>query len=170
MVKTWLDSYRASKSAGLLSLSPFELKCECGAPVHYDYSTVMEATVRRILERPGCKVIVASNPREQPPNDLHGYLVYERDVQVPVYRPPRYQLELEDTTSPLVHYILVKKIYRGFHIARDLLASAGIDPQAHFLYTCSTAISEQIKVKKREKGQWHAEWAPLCVRFTKETS
>lgn len=167
IIKTWLDSYRSSKSAGLLSLTPLELKCECGAPVHYDYVSVMRVTIQNILRRPGVEVIVASNPREQPPNDLHGYIVFERKVQVPVYRPPRYQLELEDSDSPLVHYVLVKKLYRGFGIARALFIKAGIDPGAHFLYTCSTPLSVQVdKAHKIPK----AEWNPLCARFAKETS
>ena len=96
VVKTWIDSYRGSKTSGILSLSPFELKCECGAPIHYDFEAVMTATIARILNNPDVQVIVAANPRAPENVDLHGYIVVEKDPQVPVYRPPLFELERRD--------------------------------------------------------------------------
>jgi len=166
VVKTWLDSYRASHTAGLLSLTPHLEPCaHCGNWVDYGYHAVMAKIIRRILERPGVEVLVAANPRALPPNDLHGYIIVERDVKVPFYRPPHYALELRDTDAPLVHYVLVKKIYRNFKLARALFEAAGVDPTKPFLSTCTTPISESIRKAHKIPGN---EWSPLCVRFMKD--
>jgi hypothetical protein len=168
ITKTWLESYRSSKSNGLLSIDPLTLHCPtCNEPLGYDYKTVMNIVVRRILARPGVTVLVAANPREKPPIDLHGWIAVEEKANVPVYRPPRYELEVHTSEVPLVHYVYVKKAYRGFGLARSLFAKAGVDPTQHFLYTCSTSLS--VQVEKAFKIP-RAEWMPACVRFTKETS
>ena len=167
VVKTWLDSYRASHSAGLLSLSPHVESCEaCAGPVDYGYAAVMRRIVQRILARPGVSVWVAANPRALPPNDLHGWLVAEKEANVPVYRPPRYQLEVQVSPDPLVHYVYVKKIYRELGLARALFQAAGVDPRKRFLYTCHTSLS--VAVEKAGKVP-RSEWAPMSARFTKET-
>ena len=168
VLKTWLDSHRSSHSAGLLSLSPHVEHCPtCNEPMSYDYNTVMTHIVRRILSRPGVEVFVASNPRELPPNDLHGWLAVEHGANIPVYRPPQYKLEVRVSPDPLVHYVFVKKIYREHGIARALFKAAGVDPRQRFIYTCHTALS--VAVEKAGKVP-RAEWAPLSARFTKETS
>lgn len=168
IVKTWLDSYRSSHSSGLLSLSPHIEKCPtCSEPLDYGYTAVMGRVVVRILNRPGTKAFVASNPREQPPNDLHGWIVVEEGANIPSYKPPRYKLEVKVSPDPLVHYCYVKKLYRELGVAKKLFAAAGVDPRQRFLYTCHTALS--VAVEKAGKIP-RAEWAPLSARFTKETS
>lgn len=167
VVKSWLSSYRTSKSNGLLSLEPLSVHCPtCHEAIGYDYESVMNYVIRRILARPGVQILLAANPRERPPLDLHGFVIVEEGANVPTYRPPRYQLEVQTATVPLVHYVYVKKIYRGLGLARALFAKAGVDPQQRFLYTCSTPLSVQIE--KAHKVPL-AEWTPACVRFAKET-
>jgi hypothetical protein len=166
VLKTWLDSYRASHTSGLLSLTPHLEPCiHCNGYTDYGYHAVMAKVIRRILERPNVEVLVAANPRAQPPNDLHGYVIVERGALVPYYKPPRYELELRKSDAPLVHYVLVKKIYRDFKLARALFAAAGVDPTKRFLFTCTTPISESIRKAHKIPG---GEWSPLCARFTKE--
>lgn len=167
VVKTWIDSFKGSKTSGILQLSPFVLSCECGAPIHYDFNAVMSATITRILGRSGVEIMVASNPRGGERTDLHGYIVIERSPQVPVYRPPLFELERVSSSLVLVHYVFVKKVYRNLGLARALFKSVGVNPEEHFLYSCSTPLS--IQIEKNWKIP-RAEWAPHCARFTKETS
>jgi hypothetical protein len=168
IVNTWLASYRDSKTSGLLSAEPLDVHCPtCHEAIGYDYQRIMDFTVRRILARPGIKVFVASNPREKPPLDLHGWIAVEDGANVPLRHPPRYELEIVRSDAPLVHYVYVKKPYRGFKIARSLFKAAGVDPQKKLLYTCSTPISAQI-LKVRPLKLPHAEWMPACVRYAKE--
>lgn len=168
VIKTWLDSYRSSHSSGLLSLSPHTEHCPtCSESIHYDYATVMALIVRRILARSGVSVFVAVNPREKPPNDLHGWIAVEEGANIPSYKPPRYKLEVKVSPDPLVHYVYVKKLYRELGVAKALFHAARINPRDRFIYTCHTALS--VAVEKAGKIP-RAEWAPLSARFTKETS
>lgn len=166
VIKSWLDTYRASKSSGLLSLTPHVEHCPtCNEEIDFGYVRVMGMLIERILRRPDVDVLVASNPREKPPLDLHGFIVVERNVQVPVYRPPLYKPEIEPTDAPLVHYVAVKKIYRRHGIAKALFKAAKIDPRAEYLYTCHTPGSVELE---RAGKMPRAKWNPLCARFEKK--
>lgn len=168
IVKTWLDSYRVAHSAGLLSLAEhFEPCPTCLCSVDYSYASVMEKIIRRILRRPGVQVWVASNPREAPPLDLHGWAAVETGANIPVYKPPRYELQVQVSPDPLVHYVFVKKIYREQHLGTSLLRAAGVDSRKRFLYTCHTALS--VALERTGKIPL-AVWAPLSARFEKGTS
>lgn len=162
VIKSWIDSYKSSKSAGILMNQPFEV-----GGVAYDFEAVMGATIGRLLDVEGVHVLVASNPLVLPPKDVHGFLVYELRPQITSYRPPSYVRERHSSPLPLIHYVFMKKIYRGFGIARALLRAAGIKPDEPFLYSCSTAISEQIKKANKIP---RAQWEPSCARYLKETS
>lgn len=162
VIKSWIDSYRSSKSAGILMNQPFEV-----GGVAYDFEAVMNATIGRLLDAEGVHVIVASNPLVLPPKDVHGFLVYEVAPQVTTYRYPSYERVRTSSALPLVHYCFMKKIYRGFGIARALFRAAQINPDEPFLYTCSTGISEQIKKANKIP---RAQWEPSCARYVKETS
>jgi len=162
VIKSWIDSYKASKSAGMLMNQPFQV-----GGVDLDFEAVMTATIGRLIDAPDVHVLVASNPLVLPPKDVHGFLVYELRPQITSYRPPLYVRERQASPLPLVHYVFMKKIYRGFGIARALLRAAGIKPDEPFLYTCSTAISEQIKKANKIP---RAHWEPSCARYVKETS
>lgn len=166
VVKSWLDSYRSSKSNGFLVNTPFSLPCSCGLAHHYDYATVMKATIERLIHQPDVHIIVATDPFALPPNDLFGFIVHEKDPQIAVYPPPHYHRVLETSPLSLVHYIFVKKTFRGFGIARALFRAAGVDPLEPFLYTCSTPLS--VEIEKARKIP-RAKWEPSCARFEKET-
>lgn len=162
VIKSWIDSYKSSKSAGMLMNQPFEV-----GGVYLDFEAVMTATIGRLLDAPDVHVLVASNPLVLPPKDVHGFLVYELRPQITLYRYPSYVRERQSSPLPLVHYVFLKKIYRGFGIARALFRAAGIKPDEPFLYTCSTAISEQVKKANKIP---RALWEPSCARYVKETS
>lgn len=170
VMKTWMDSYRTSHSGGILSITPLEAPCaSCGAAVGYHYAAVMPLTLKAILARPGVRVLVAANPRADALSNIHGYIVVEDGAQLPSYRPPKFELQLKRADVPLVHYVLVKKIYRGFGIARDLFVAAGVS-ERHFYYTCTTPSSESIRKTRIKAGKPFGEWQPLSARFAKETS
>lgn len=168
VMKSWIDTYRSADAAGMLSISPLQVPCKgCGALQGYDYATVMAWTITKLLQRPGLKVLVAANPRARPPNDLHGFIVYEMLANVPTYRPPLYELVIRVSSDPLVHYVVVKKIYRKLGIGRALFKAAGIDPSRPFLHTCHTPALSALQREGKVPG---AIWAPASARFEKETS
>lgn len=175
VVSSWTSSYKSAHAAGILSITPLDVPCKsCGAPQPYDYEAVMGHTIRNLLARPGLEVWVAANPRARAPHNLHGYLVCERDANVPSYTWPSFELVVKRSPHPLIHYVLVKQTYRGFGLARALLAAAGIDPTRQFLYTCKTPAVAQLEgvVKGELKNPNkipNARWSPLCVRFAKES-
>lgn len=161
VIKSWIDSYKQSKSAGILMNQPFEV-----GGVAFDFEAVMGATIGRLLDVEGVHVLVASNPLVLPPKDVHGFLVYEESPQITLYKYPSYERVRTRSKLPLVHYVFMKKIYRGFGIAKSLFRAAGIKADEPFLYTCSTAISEQIKKANKIP---RAQWEPSCARYAKET-
>lgn len=167
VVKSWLDSYRPSHSAGMLSNTPVITHCRCGAEIDVSFASVMPPTVLHLLARKNVTTYVAADDTMMPPNNLLGFLVVERNPQVPAYKPPLFKLELRTSPHPLVHYVLVKKTFRGWGVARALFKAAGVDPAAEFLYTCTTPISESIRKARKVP---RAIWEPSCARFTHETS
>lgn len=168
VLRAWSDSYRPSHSSGLLSLSALHGTCEnCGHSVPYDYAAVMKVTLANILARDGLRIWVAKNPRAAPPNDVHGFIVVEKDANIPKYEPPDYTLRIEHSLDPLVHFIYVKKLYRNLGMARALFKAADVDPRGRFLYSCTTASSVSCdRAGKIPLGVW----APMSARFSKETS
>lgn len=167
IIKTWIDSYKGSHGAGILSIPELAMPCECGKPIRYDFEAVMEVTLAHLLQRPGLTAWVAYKPRERPPHDLYGYLVSETEPNVPTYvrgTGGEYVLQVDSSTEPLVHFIFIKRTFRGFGIARALFTVAGIDPSKPFLYTCKTP-----NVSKLEKAGLipSARWFPLSARFNK---
>jgi hypothetical protein len=168
VIKSWIDSYRASKSAGILSISRITRVCSCGQWHELDYKSVMEPTLDALIHRPNVRVLIAADPMLLPPRDLHGYIVVEDGVEVPVYRPPLFRLELEPCDVPVVHYVLVKRNHRQFGIASALFRAAGVDVTRHFYYSCTTPISVQIEKAMKKQGKpFGGEWNPSCARFVK---
>jgi hypothetical protein len=167
IIRTWIDSFKGSHGAGILSIHELAVPCSCGKPIRYDFGAVMEVTLANLLQRPGLTTWVAHNPRERPPHDLYGYLVSETEPNVPTYvrgADGESVLKVETSPEPLVHFVFVKRIYREMGIARALFHRAGIDPRAPYLYTCKTP-----NVSKLEKAgvMPNARWFPLSARFTR---
>ncbi len=171
IIRSWIDSFKGAHGAGILSIPEFAVPCECGRPIRYDFSAVMEVTLARLLQRPGLTTWVAYNPRERAPHDLYGFVVSETGANVPSYVPrgrgAEYELQVATSTEPLIHFVFVKRTYRQLGIARALLQAAGIDPAQPFLYSCKTPV-----VSKLEKAglMASARWFPLSARFPKEES
>lgn len=189
VVSSWTSSYKSAHAAGILSITPLAVPCaSCGAPQDYDFSTVMGHTIRNLLQRPGLEVWVAVNPRARADKRLHGYLVVERDANIPSYEWPTFERRIKHAKELLIHFVFVKQTYRGFGIARALVEAAGlkvdsfIDDEGKarsvihspFLYTCKTPAVGQLEGV--EKGRLvrankipRARWSPLSVRFAKES-
>lgn len=166
IVKMWLDSYRSSKSAGILSNSPITHLCKCGEEISLGYTEVMRGTLSKLLRRSDVRVLVAADPMLLPPRDLHGFIVVEDGVEVPTY--PNGRMRMKIAEQPVIHYLLVKQNHRNFGIATALVQAAGVDLARHFYYSCTTPISVQIEKAMKKAGKpFGGEWAPSCARFEK---
>jgi GNAT superfamily N-acetyltransferase len=169
IIRSWIDSYKGAHGAGILSIPEFAIPCECGKPIRYDFSAVMEVTLAKLLTRPGLTTWVAHNPRERAPHDLYGYIVSETGANVPTYVPVGdgdFKLVIERSSGPLVHFIFIKRDYRKIGIGRALFKAAGIDPAKPYLYTCRTA--NIAKLEKAGVVHRDARWFPLSARFDKD--
>jgi hypothetical protein len=168
LIRTWIESFKAAHGAGILRIDQLTVPCECGRPIRYDFSAVMEVTLASLLQRPGVTTWMAYHPHEQPPNDLYGYLVSETGANVPSYvrgEDGESRLEVATSELPLIHYVFVKRYARERGIARALFAAAGIDPDSAYLYTCKT--SNLSRLEARGKIPRDSRWFPLSVRFAK---
>jgi len=137
VVEGFLDSYRTSHAAGLISMERWH--------------DVMKNEWMTILARPGTEVFVAYCPDEKGTmSDLYGYIVVERSY------------EHKGEPMPFVVYIYVKHSFRkkGWHIFSGLFKAAEIDPSEPFHYACKTAAVSRLKPKTPK-----AQWKPLAMRF-----
>ena len=126
----WLDSWRLAHAAGTI---PMDL-----------YSSVYTETIRRLLLRPDCDVVVAHRPDEAPgAADLYGFLCAERTVR-----------------GPVVHYVYVREAQRRQGIARGMFEAAAIDLAAPLVYTHRTAVVLRLR-GKMPRGRYD----PLAARF-----
>jgi GNAT superfamily N-acetyltransferase len=152
VIGSWIASYRCAHAAGLISMD--------------DWRDIMQVQITKVLDRSGCRVVVAYNPDEDDKRlDLHGWICFERNYLVPTRtrnKAGRYEEELKPSPEPLCHYIFLKQAYRRAGLARQLFAAADIDLQKPFAYTCRTSI-----VSKAGHLIPRASWRPLIARFPK---
>jgi hypothetical protein len=127
VVTSFLDSTRAMFTAGLIQMD--------------DWWDVMQPQARKLFARPGCSVVVAYKPGEDPPFDIYGWLAHETGHP-----------------WPMVVYTFVKRSYRDMGIARRLFAEAGINPAGPFRH--ATWMDRELAAKVPR-----ARWSPLTVRF-----
>lgn len=153
VVDSWLRSYRASYSSGIIAIR--------------DWVPIMTNQIRQILARPGVDLICAANPNADPESkrDVHGWLAFERGFEEMerVRKNGRWMDELRVSERPLVHYVYVKSAYRGQGIARGLFQAADINPIYPFLYTCKTPCVSRIS-RKIPGGEWN----PLIARYPRK--
>lgn len=136
VVATWSSSYKSAHAAGIIASE--------------DWPTIMHATLRKLLARPGTRAIVAY----ERPDFLYGFIA--GDVTGPY---------------PVVHFVYVKEPYRstarrdgtrsGPRHARGLFRALGVDPEGPFLYTCRTSVVTRLGHKIR-----NATFAPAAARYT----
>ena len=143
VLKSWLDSYAAAYTAGLISMRR--------------WNSVMRVEIDEMLDRPA-QVIVAYNPDDaEPVADLIGFIAYD----------------LASFRLPYVYYVYTKAPFRrwgyknrrrvGDGVARQLFAAAGIDPEGPFEYAASTQ-----KVRELQRKIPLARWNPLLARYPLE--
>lgn len=151
IVDSWLESYRCSHAAGLVSMD--------------SWRDVMTPEVLRVLARPGVQTWVAYQPEEQSTRgDLAGWISVERDYEVPMHvlEQGRRDDRMVPCSLPLVHYVYVKAPYRNAGIARGLFSAAGVLPREEFLYTCKVGLLTRLASKVPL-----ARWQPLIARYSK---
>jgi hypothetical protein len=142
VLESWLDSYAAAYTAGLISMRR--------------WSQVMRVELGEILDR--AQVIVAFNPDDPDPvADLFGFVAYD----VRSFRLPYVFYVYVKASYRRWGYRNRRRVGDG--VARQLFAAAGIDPTAPFQYAASTP-------KARELGKKVplARWNPLLARWPLE--
>lgn len=112
VIGTWSANYKNSHYAGIVQSE--------------DWPDVMHEAIRKILDRPGTRTLVAYDP----PSFLYGAIVGDTSGPMPV-----------------VYWVYVKDPYRGAGIARGLFAALGVDPAREFLYTCRTIACVRLADK-----------------------
>ncbi len=117
-----LRSFRESDAVGLI---PMEL-----------YYKVFHEVVVLILSRPGIEILVATNPGMEPPNDIQGFVLWEKG-------PFFVGGEKRKVTQPAVHYVYVKRNFRGWGVGKALLRAA-VDPGKPFFYTFATTAGDAL--------------------------
>lgn len=138
VVATWSSSYKNAHAAGMIASE--------------DWADIMHAQIRKLLDRPTTRAIVAY----EPPDFLYGFIAGD----------------VSKTTGPLpiVWYVYVKEPYRswlrpdgtrsGPRHARGLFRALGIDPNERFLYACRTQIVTRLGHKIR-----NAKFVPATARY-----
>lgn len=153
IVGSWVDSYRDAHACGPIPMP--------------EYDATMTHWVRDwYLQRPGVKVWVAYHPEETSESkaDLYGWCVVEHNIKLPrrVRENGRYHTVMEEVDELLLHYVYVKKDYRGEGLARMLLKKAGIDVNYPYLYLFKTGVVKDCSLFANGK------WVPLLGRHAKE--
>lgn len=117
VIDAWIQSYRTSRSAGILSME--------------SWRPVMWPQIERILDMEGTETLVAYETEEESRYaDLYGFISFNVSVK-----------------PPIVFYAYVKQAYRKAGIARRLFGEAGINPESRFTYACKTGIVHELERK-----------------------
>jgi hypothetical protein len=111
-VSMWSRGYKAARSAGIIATE--------------DWAAVMHPTIRRILDRPTTRTLVAFEPTD--PAFLYGFVA--GDV---------------DQAQPVVYFVAVKDGHRKCGCARALFAALGVDPAQPFAYACDTPYVHKLR-------------------------
>ena len=136
---SWVKSQKFEPTAGLV---PAER-----------WREVMTPVFEGILAREGVEIFVAYDPDETDYTaDLFGWIAVERGHK-----------------QPLVHYVMVKKNFRGEGMARGLFAAADVDPARRFFYSCQTRmLSEDENRISLLRRFWQAQFVPVLCRHPKD--
>ncbi len=148
VVASWADSFRTSRSAGLIAME--------------DWLSVMTVQIRKILARPGTSVHVACHPGEDDHRaDLYGWIAVHRGHLVTATEQDgnRHGRRLVENHVPLVLYVYTKAPYRRMGIARGLFRAADVGPR--WDYACRTSVVSKLA----EKIPPESEWLHLAARF-----
>lgn len=144
VVETWLESQRASYSAGLIQMD--------------DWYETMRPQIVKAMARTDMQTIVAYEHDD--PDFLYGWLSADPTEQRVQQRDGSYHW-----WPALVLYVFVKAPYRRRGIARALFRKLGVDPEKPFLYSCNTQQASRLS-SKVPLARFH----PLVVRHPKEAA
>lgn len=154
--QTWIDSYRHSRTSGILPAVDGECievkscpSCQTRVSVDRGYNAAMGPAIDWLFSRAGVEVWVAFHPDEAPPEDLYGWICIERGALEPVKVREGGQTfrVLRKTRQPVVHYVYVRLPFRELGVAAGLFRAAGVDPRAPFIFTASTGASYRLRDK-----------------------
>lgn len=119
-IPTFLDSYRAARAAGLISME--------------SWYAVMRPEAEKLFRRPGVEVLVADSPDEV----LYGWMAVERGWEMPfvlyVYVKASYRRAQR-------HGLLPEGVATG------LFRAAGVDPRRAFCYAAYTPACKHLEDK-----------------------
>lgn len=122
---------------------------------------VYETIINTIIARPEVEIMVAENPGVAPPDDLYGWMAYERETEWHERdRVDGYWQEVA-IRVPVVHFLFVKESFRGHGVAARLLMDAGIDTRRKFIIT---SMTNQVSNYLRHHSFCRAMFAPSYLR------
>lgn len=134
---SWLKSFRESHYAGVIPMNAY----------YKVYSPILKGL---IFDRPGARILVATNPEEDDPrHELLGWIAREPGKLMNV-----------------LHYVYVKEAFRRHGVAKALFQAAGFDVRHQFIYTFKTPAAANLL---RSVGQrLLAKYDPLVARYPQE--
>jgi GNAT superfamily N-acetyltransferase len=147
IVSSWSSSFKRSHFAGMIHTD--------------DWAAVMHPQIRRVLERPDARAMVAYEKTD--PAFLYGFIAGDTSLHVPVVEDGQRKVY----TLPVVFYVFVKEAYRRVGIARGLFTALGVDPLRPFIYTGRTGVVRTL-IEARKIPR--ADWNPLVARYEKQRS
>jgi hypothetical protein len=130
IVSSWSASFKNAYAAGIIQAD--------------DWADIMHSQIRKLLDRPGTRAIVAYEKKS--PGFIYGFIAGDTT----------------DAEKPVVHFVYTKAPYRMTGHARGLFAALGVDPSKPFQYVCKTAVVSKLAHKIRL-----AKWNPLVARYPK---
>src|SRR5262245_30042088 len=138
VVGSWLDFFKASKSAGLVRIK--------------NWKVLMRPELEGILSRPRCRTVVASHPD----GTLYGWAA--GDIADAFEGRPE---------TPLLHAVYVKQLYRKMGFARKLIKAAGIDESKPFLFTTMVPVAGRDRKTGSPRCSLfrNGDWYPRPARF-----
>lgn len=138
VVHSWAKSYKKSHKSGLEQFR--------------DYMQTQPVILRKILNRPGARVLVAYETNAKTTKaDISGWLAYERgfEREVKRFEAGKMQKVMEQPQWPLVHYFYVKSHYRRLGIWTRLMREASIKLDDPMFLTCETGVLSELPLPRK---------------------
>jgi hypothetical protein len=153
IVESFLNSYRTSRAAGLISMA--------------DWDEVMGTQFRKVLARPGVEAFVAYHPGETGNRaNLYAWLAVERGYELVKndFVGGEHVRRMVHTDIPLVIYAYTKQAYRKMGVCRGLFKAARVGPRWN--YATRTAVVSTLERNGTIPAS--SEWLHLTCRFAKQ--
>jgi hypothetical protein len=126
-VSMWSRGFKSARSAGIIATE--------------DWASVMHPTIRKILDRPTTRTLVAFERDD--PDFVYGFIAGDVEQR-----------------HPVIYFVAVKDDFRQRGCARALFGALGIDPAQPFVYACDTPYVHKLRDRIP-----HAKHVPNVARY-----